>query len=112
MSEEARVRYEEIDANQATTYYDPRSQFPFFGNRLVELQKFVNQHQPKNVKDLLNDRRDVAAWYTNRTNLLLALFATFTLLLMIVGLILQVWQGILAQEQLQQAIQQALPPSV
>jgi hypothetical protein len=67
-SEEALKIYDEIDANEpanepANCYY-PSTEFPFFGKRLLELQQFIKQLQPKNVKALLNDRRDVAAWYT------------------------------------------------
>jgi len=63
-SEEARKIYDEIDANEPHHCYNPNIEFPFFGKRLLELQQFVKQHQPQNVRALLNDRRDVAAWYT------------------------------------------------
>ena len=63
-SEEARKIYDEIDANEPHNCYNPNIEFPFFGKRLLELQQFVKQHQPQNVRALLNDRRDVAAWYT------------------------------------------------
>jgi hypothetical protein len=63
-SEEARKIYDEIDANEPHHCYNPSIEFPFFGKRLLELQQFVKQHQPQNVRALLNDRRDVAAWYT------------------------------------------------
>ena len=62
-SEEARKIYDEIDANEPHNCYNPNTEFPFFGKRLLELQQFVKQHQPQNVRALLNDRRDVAAWY-------------------------------------------------
>lgn len=61
-SEEARKIYDEIDANGPTDCYDPNTQFPFFGKRLLELQQFIKHHQPQNLRALLNDRRDVAAW--------------------------------------------------
>jgi hypothetical protein len=63
ISEEARKIYDEIDANEPANCYDPHTQFPFFGKRLLELQQFIKQHQPQNVRALLNDRRDVASWY-------------------------------------------------
>jgi hypothetical protein len=63
-SEEARKIYDEIDANEPHNCYNPNTEFPFFGKRLLELQQFIRQHQPHNVRALLNDRRDVAAWYT------------------------------------------------
>jgi hypothetical protein len=56
--------YDEIDANEPTSYADPNTDFPFFGKRLLELQQFINQHQPQNIRSLLHDRRDVSAWYT------------------------------------------------
>jgi hypothetical protein len=61
-SDEARAIYDEIDANQQTTYCNPDTEFPFFGKRLRELQQFDNQHQPQTVKSLFNDRRDFAVW--------------------------------------------------
>jgi hypothetical protein len=63
-SEEARKIYDEIDANEPANCYDLNTEFPFFRKRLLELQQFIKQHQPQNVRALLNDRRDVAAWYT------------------------------------------------
>jgi hypothetical protein len=63
-SEEARKIYDEIDANEPANCYNANTEFPFFGNRLLELQQFIKQHQPQNVRALLTDRRDVAAWYT------------------------------------------------
>jgi hypothetical protein len=67
-SEEAERIYDDIEANEPATYYDPRSEFPFLGKKLMELQRFVKQHQPQNVRSLLSDRRDVAAWYTLWSN--------------------------------------------
>ena len=62
-SEEARKIYDEIDANEPHNCYNPNTEFPFFGKRLLELQQFIRQHQPQNIRALLTDRRDVAAWY-------------------------------------------------
>jgi hypothetical protein len=61
---EARKLYDEIDANEPTSNYAPHADFKFFGKRLLDLQDFIDQHRPRNVRELLNDRRDVAAWYT------------------------------------------------
>lgn len=55
--------YDEINANEPIEHYNPHREFPFFGNRLLELQQFVQKIQPTNVKSLFSDRRDVAAWY-------------------------------------------------
>jgi hypothetical protein len=101
-SEEARKIYDEIDGNEPANCYDPNTQFPFFRKRLLELQQFVKQHQPQNVRALLNDRRDVAAWYILWNNQVLIIFATITIFLMALSLLFQVWQVILTKQQLQQ----------
>jgi len=95
-----------IAANEPANYYNPHSEFPFFGKRLLELQQFVKQHQPQTLRSLLNDRRDVAAWWTLWNNQLLVFFATFTIILMVLSLFFQIWQVILAKEQLQQGVPQ------
>ena len=67
LSKDAQSIYEEIEASEPAKAY-PCAEFPFFGRRLIALQEFVNQHQPQNVRSLLSDRRDVAAWYTLWSN--------------------------------------------
>jgi len=102
-SENARRLYDEIDACEPeSSYYDPNTEFPFFGRRLIELQQFVKQHQPQTVRSLLNDRRDLFSWWTLWNNSLLFLFASCTIFLMIVSLIFQIWQVALARQQLRQ----------
>ncbi|KAG4441819.1 hypothetical protein IFR05_002683 [Cadophora sp. M221] len=93
-SEEAQAIYEDIEANEPIEYY-PHSEFPFFGKRLLELQQVVQQHQPQNVRSLLNDRRNVAAWYNLWNNQILVLFATVTIFLMVLSLVFQVWQALM-----------------
>ena len=66
--EEARHVYEDLDVNEPSNYYDPQTEFPFFGRRILELQQLIKQYQPQDVRALWNDRRDVAAWYNLRTN--------------------------------------------
>jgi uncharacterized membrane protein YqjE len=105
LSKDAQSIYEEIVASEPAKAY-PCAEFPFFGRRLIALQEFVNQHQPQNVRSLLSDRRDVAAWYTLWSNQILVFFATFTIFLMLLSLIFQIWQVLLAKEQLQQGFQQ------
>lgn len=102
LSDGAKIIYDEIEAGEQASHYDPHTEFPFFGSRLIELQEFVKNHQPQNVRSLLTDKRDVAAWYTLWSNQLLIFFATFTIFLMIVSLIFQIWQVVLAKQQLQQ----------
>lgn len=99
-AEDAQRIYDDVNANEPANYYDPNTQFPFLGKKLVELQGFIMQHQPQNVRSLLNDRRDVAAWYTLWNNQLLIFFATCTIFLMVLSLIFQIWQVLLAKEQL------------
>jgi len=98
---EAQRIYDDIEASEPAKTY-PYTEFPFFGKRLIALQDFVNQHQPQNVRAMLNDRRDVAAWYTLWSNQLLVFFATFTIFLMLLSFIFQVWQVMLAKQQLDQ----------
>jgi len=105
-SDDSQRIYDDIDANEPANYYNPHSEFPFFGKRLLELQQFVKQHQPQTLRSLLNDRRDVAAWWTLWNNQLLVFFATFTIILMVLSLFFQIWQVILAKEQLQQGVPQ------
>ena len=66
-SEEAQRIYDDIEASEPAKTY-PYAEFPFFGKRILALQDFVKQHQPQNVRSLLNDKRDVAAWYTLWSN--------------------------------------------
>lgn len=60
---DARKVYDEIDVHEPTKSYDTRSEFLYFGERLVELHQFSRLHQPQSLMALLGDRRDVAAWY-------------------------------------------------
>jgi len=75
----------------------------------MELQQFVKQHQPRNLKALMSDRRDVGAWLNLWSTQLLVFFATFTIFLMILSLVFQVWQVQLARQQIQQG---SLEPSL
>lgn len=63
-SDEARKIYDEIDEHEPAYCYNAYHEFPFFAKRLLELQEFIKHHKPQNLRALLNDRRDVAAWYT------------------------------------------------
>jgi len=99
-SKEAKQIYDDIDADEPASYYDSNMKFPFFGRRLLELQQFIRQHQPQNIRSLLHDRRDVSVWYTVWSNQLLIIFGSCTMLLMILSLAFQIWQVLLAQEQL------------
>jgi hypothetical protein len=60
-SPEASAIYDEIEAEDPSTHYSPVTDFPFFGERLVELQNYVRGH---NFMALWYDRRDVSWWWT------------------------------------------------
>lgn len=110
--EEARKIYDEIDANEPASYYNPHTEFPFFGKRLLELQQFIKQHQPHTVRSLLNDRRDLSAWYNLWNTQVLIAFATITIFLMIISMIFQIWQVMLAKDQIRLAQQQLMQPPI
>ena len=69
LSDTAAIIYKEIDAGVIASQYEPHTQFPFFGARLLELQEFVKQHQPQSVRGLFSDKRDVEKWWTLWSNL-------------------------------------------
>jgi len=100
MDPDVRKIYEEVGANQPVSHYNPHTEFPYLGSRLVELQQFIKQHQPQNLKDLLTDKRDVASWFNLSNTLIILLFTTFTIVLMIVSVAFQIWQVRLAQQQI------------
>jgi hypothetical protein len=64
---ESATLYEELRSGEIAHYYNPH-EFPFFGSRLLELQKLVNEQPPQTVVALLRDRRNLAAWWTFQTN--------------------------------------------
>jgi len=110
--EESRGLYDDLGILPQANCYNPASEFPFFGKRLMALQQLVKQNPPQNIMGLINDRRDKAAWFAFISNQLLVFFATFTILLMVLSLIFQIWQVMLAKEQLQQGSQQNLTPGI
>jgi hypothetical protein len=60
-SPNSRDIYDEIEAEDPTTHYSPVADYPFFGERLIELQSYVRGH---NFMALWYDRRDVSWWWT------------------------------------------------
>ncbi|KAI9767663.1 MAG: hypothetical protein M1840_005534 [Geoglossum simile] len=62
-SGEAKQIYDDINAGYPASYYDPNTEFPFFGKRLLELQQFIKRQKPQDLRALLRDRRDVSVWY-------------------------------------------------
>lgn len=53
--------WDEIEAEDPANIYSPTTDFPFFGERLIELQSYVRGH---NFMALWYDRRDVSWWWT------------------------------------------------
>jgi hypothetical protein len=43
---DARRVYESIEAEDPATRYDPFAEFPFFGKRLLDIQRYVRAHHP------------------------------------------------------------------
>ncbi|KAH8704213.1 hypothetical protein BGW36DRAFT_355585 [Talaromyces proteolyticus] len=56
--------YDELDAPHIRTVYSTMSDFPFFGQRLIELQEYVLSQSPDNFTTLWRDRRDITTFYT------------------------------------------------
>jgi hypothetical protein len=44
--------------------YSARDDFPVFGSRLLQLQRYNMRQQPSRVRDLWRDRRNPLQWYT------------------------------------------------
>jgi len=107
-SPEARAIYEEIDVRRGaipdgqTMHCNLYTEFPFFGPRLLELQQFDRRCQPQTVRSTQEDKRDVAPWFTLRNKRLLVFLTTFTILLLVVILGLQIWQTMLLKQELEQ----------
>jgi hypothetical protein len=53
------LTYEKIEAPEIAQQYSARNDFPFFGERLVEIQQFVLKKSPGDWTTLWNDRRDL-----------------------------------------------------
>jgi hypothetical protein len=83
--------YKELRNSDTAYYYKPH-EFPFFGGRLFELQKLVNEQPAQTVRALLQDRRNVAAWWTIWNPVILIAVAGFTIFLVILQLIFQILQ--------------------
>lgn len=62
--DDARQIYEAIGADDPSNHYNPRSDFPFLGKRLAELQEYVRGHSPHTIMALWHDRRDASWWWT------------------------------------------------
>jgi hypothetical protein len=64
----AREVYSDVDAGPTREFYDANADFPILGQKLLELQQFVENYSPRSLKALMNDRRNPMAWLTFWTN--------------------------------------------
>jgi len=94
--------YCEINAGPTRDTYDSNADFPIMGKKLLALQKFVQGYKPKSLTALLRDRRDPQARYNFLTAQTLVLFACLAILIAILQLVFQIWQVVLAKQQLAQ----------
>jgi hypothetical protein len=63
-STEARSIYELVAAEDPPTHYDPRTDFPFFGKRLLDIQRYVKGQKPSTFWALWHDDRNPYMWWT------------------------------------------------
>jgi hypothetical protein len=56
--------FEEIEAEDSSTYYSPSEDFPFLAKRLLEIQRYVQHHRPRSILALWYDRRNSTQWWT------------------------------------------------
>lgn len=73
--------YDEIDAPPAKNVYSARYDFPFYGERMVELHQFVELLSPHDWRTLWYDRRDLAKFWTVWAVILFGMVATILALL-------------------------------
>ena len=56
--------FEEIEAENPLSFYSPSLDFPFLGQRLLEIQRFVQGRRPNSMAALWHDRRKLIQWWT------------------------------------------------
>jgi hypothetical protein len=56
--------YDAIGAEYPSPRYSSTIDFPFLGKRLLELQSYVKDHNPKTLIELWHNKRDVTWWWT------------------------------------------------
>ncbi|KAL8888506.1 MAG: hypothetical protein Q9215_004072 [Flavoplaca cf. flavocitrina] len=81
-------------------FYDSVIDFPHYGHRLEELQRYVSARKSRNIKDLWQDRRDIERWVLNWYVLMLTIV---TIVLALVQIGLKACQVRLAQVQVELA---------
>jgi len=68
----------------------------------MELQQFIETYSPRTLKGLMNDKRNPMAWYNLWTNWTLLFFACLAILINMLQLVFQIWQVVLAKQQMAQ----------
>jgi hypothetical protein len=63
-SSDALIVYREIDADEDVSNHYSVTDFPFFGQRLLHLQRFSKDQNPHDWIVLWHDRRNVFNWWT------------------------------------------------
>ena len=56
--------YDAIGAEDPSPRYSSTTDFPFLGKRLMELQTYVKDYNPKTLTELWHNKRDVTWWWT------------------------------------------------
>ncbi|KAL2122176.1 hypothetical protein VTJ04DRAFT_2631 [Mycothermus thermophilus] len=79
--------YYQLEPGPTKSAYVVDEEFPFFADRLMALQDFVQAQSPRDFWSLLNDRRDMNRLWTVRVAVVLGLVvAVLTVLQLLVGL--------------------------
>ena len=56
--------YTEINAEDPYDHYIPHVNFPFLGQRILEVQNFVKTRNAHRLSALWYDRRNISFWWT------------------------------------------------
>ncbi|KAH8591674.1 hypothetical protein B0O99DRAFT_654337 [Bisporella sp. PMI_857] len=56
--------YSTFEVGEAKAQYTASADFPLLGQRLLDLQKYMNERNPSDLRTLWYDRRDVLRFYT------------------------------------------------
>jgi len=54
--------FEEIEVEEPSSHYSPSHDFPFLGQRLLDIQTYVERRRPESIASLWYDRRNVTQW--------------------------------------------------
>jgi hypothetical protein len=90
--------YQEIRAQDVQSYYMPNS-YPFFAERLLNLQRHVKEQHPHDWKTLWYDHRNKSNWWQFWAVLFIGVGV---LILGTLSLTFQIWQAVLTQQQVAQ----------